>query len=361
MNSDFETVLNFLNSSNLPDCSVFSDLLKTTGKILVNESTFYRDSSDDGLPGSLLDFQGQNLPTIVVPDLHARPFFLENILKAKLPKEFLLKNSTEFWNGDIFNFQSCENENLSVFEALSKKRLRIICVGDALHTEKRTRCRWMEAFSQFEQGNFISDAMICEMSEGLALLCGLMKLKELFPENFHFLKGNHENILNVSGGGDFSFGKYVNEGQMVFEFIKKYYGNEILYQMSYVEHALPLIAVTSNIVVSHAEPKSGFSREQLVNAHFSAEIILALTWTDNNTADENSVMEIIENLSVNLKPFEIYRYIGGHRPVNGKFELRQNGLFVQIHNPIAQNVALVYCNRRFNPETDIISVNNQQI
>lgn len=343
MNPEFETVKYFLCSSSLPEYEILFGLLNKTGEILDGEFTFYRDCSDDEMPGSLLDFQGEEIPTIVVPDLHARPLFLLNILNYKLPTDFI-----------------CSEENLplTVFEAMEKKLIRVICVGDALHTEKSTRFRWEQAYEAFQNGNFVSKPMIQEMTEGLALLCGLMKLKEIFPENFHFIKGNHENIMNATGGGDYGFVKYVDEGQMVMEFIKSYYGEDILYLMSYVEHALPLIAVTSNIVVSHAEPKQGFSRDQLVNAHFNAETILALTWTDNNVAEEGSVMQIIENLAQTENPFEKYRYIGGHRPVREKYALRQNGLFVQIHNPLDQNIALVYKNKRFAPETDIVSVND---
>ena len=49
-------------------------------------------------------------------------------------------------------------------------------------------------------------------------------------------------------------------------------------------------------------------------------------------------------------------YLAGHRPVENKYNLRQNGLFVQFHNPCEQNIAIIYNNRPFNPEEDIIGV-----
>lgn len=356
MNQNFEIIKYFLCSSCLPEYEVLYGLLDKTGEILDSEFAFYRDCSDDELPGSLLDFQGQDLPTIIVPDLHARPLFLLNILNYKLPIDFLQKNSSVYWSGDSVNSED-SGKSITVFEALERKLVRIICVGDALHTEKSTRWRWEEAYLAFQENNFVSEPMKQEMTEGLALLCGLMKLKELFPEYFHFLKGNHENITNTTGGGDFGFVKYVDEGQMVKAFITEYYGEDILYLISYVEHSLPLVAVTSNVVVSHAEPRCGFSRDQLVNAHFDGNTILALTWTDNNAAEDGSVIQMIENLTQSTEnPFEIYRYIAGHRPVKENFALRQNGLFVQIHNPLLQNIALVYCDKRFSPETDIVAV-----
>ena len=51
-----------------------------------------------------------------------------------------------------------------------------------------------------------------------------------------------------------------------------------------------------------------------------------------------------------------YVYFGGHRPVKENYRLRQNGKFIQIHNPKLQNIVLVRPDRKFNPETDIVSV-----
>ena len=49
-------------------------------------------------------------------------------------------------------------------------------------------------------------------------------------------------------------------------------------------------------------------------------------------------------------------WIGGHRPVENNFSLRQSGLFVQIHNPDKMNVVYIDSNRSFNFETDFISL-----
>ena len=49
-------------------------------------------------------------------------------------------------------------------------------------------------------------------------------------------------------------------------------------------------------------------------------------------------------------------YLGGHRCVKTLYELRQNGLYVQIHNPGNENVALIYKDKKFNPDEDIVGV-----
>ena len=81
-----------------------------------------------------------------------------------------------------------------------------------------------------------------EMIENMNLLCSLMELKIAFPKFFHFLKGNHENIMNVYSAGDFPFRKFAQEGEMVRHFIQDFYGDDILMMISYWETSLPLLA-----------------------------------------------------------------------------------------------------------------------
>jgi len=333
-------VKKLLEAAELPTHDELFEFTDKTSDILENEITSYREATCSGYSGSLLDFKNSELPLIVVPDIHARPFFLGNILNFVLPEDFI------------------KHTSMTVFEALEKKLVLVVCVGDALHTERKTRERWAAAEAEFDSGIVTGPAMSSEMLDGLSLLSGLMYLKEAFPENFHFLKGNHENILNETGNGDFAFRKFSDEGSMVRDFISEYYGDDILYMLSCVEKSLPLMAVTGNCVVSHAEPKKAYTREQLVNAKDCKGVVEGLTWTDNGDAEEGSVEEVIKAVCGCEDKFAVgnYTYLGGHRPVPGNYLLRQNGKYVQIHNPSKQNIALVRPDRKFNPDTDIVSV-----
>ena len=109
-------------------------------------------------------------------------------------------------------------------------------------------------------------------------------------------------------------------------------------------------------MVSHAEPAAFFSREQIINYHAERSIVtFALTWTANDAADSGTV----EHLFNELLPEESRKsawYFSGHRPVLGKYALRQNGKLVQIHNPEIEQVAVLLPGRKFNPETDIVEV-----
>lgn len=343
MSENFTQILDLLNSKQLPSHSELFLKAERACTVLEEEICSYRPACTENQAGSLLDFIDCDLPTIVVPDLHARPWFLADILCFNLSEEFI----------------GIDNKGITVFDALEKGLIRVICVGDALHSEWGTRDRWQRALEEFADHIFTGENMVEEMIDGLNLLCGLMKLKELFPANFHFLKGNHENILNLCGDGDFSFRKFADEGNMVRTFITEYYGEDVLYILACTENKLPLIAVTNNCVVSHAEAAREFSREELINAKNCEGIVAALTWTDNGSAENDSAEKIMKNLT-GRENVEDMIYLGGHRPVTDNYSARQNGKYIQIHNPGKENIALVHLNRKFLPDYDIVSVKKQE-
>jgi len=334
--SDFNTIKNILTSSKLPFYDDFFELLNEASECLEKEICAYRPANAEAAVGGLIDFHKDDLPLIVIPDLHARPYFLMNILEYQ-----------------IF-------EDMNVFEALEAGRVRLLSVGDILHTERNTRERWAAAGAEFAAGIFTGPALSAEMQEGLCLLAGLLKLKLLFPSYVHILKGNHENILNATGNGDFAFRKFADEGEMGMVFVQDYYGDDILYLINCVEKSLPLAYFGKKVLVSHAEPLRCYSMEELINARITEGVVEGLTWTDNGVAAEGSAIGTIKGLckaaGVKGKAVEDYVYLGGHRPVTGSYKLLQNGTYIQIHNPGKQNIAFVESYKKFNPDTDLIEV-----
>lgn len=307
--SSVEKMIDLLENEKSPDC-------------------FWRPLDSAGKPGSLIDFRKVTAPVVIIPDLHGRIDFLNQICRFK-----------------IFG--------KTIIQLLESKEIFLVFVGDALHTEKITRERWLLCEQEFASGDSTGKFMQEEMAEGLSLLMKLFELKICFPERFHFLKGNHENILNVHEGGDYPFRKYAEEGRMVKDFIKTYYGDDILYLLSVYEKNLPLVFCSPECTVSHAEPYRGFSEREIIDARLFPEVLSGLTWTANNEALENSVSLTLDNLYGNENKV---LWFGGHRPVSGKFALRQNGRFIQIHNPLSRNVAVVMPGEEFIPEKKIVSV-----
>ena len=327
-------------NQNLPSYDYLYSLADSAASLLESELTSYRANGKNDKAGGLLDFTcEEKLPLVIVPDLHARSYFVRNFLKFRLPADFV-----EGKNGSI-----------SVFEALEAKKIRVVCVGDLLHSELRGRERWLLAEEEFSRRNYAGKAMSEEMSEGLNLLSQIMELKCAFPSNFHVLKGNHENILNETGMGNYAFRKFCNEGEMCKVFMETVYGEEVSYVISCFEKSLPLLAAFENCIISHAEPLKPYSRKEIVDGLTKADVIKGLTWTENGAAMSGSVEALLATFT-DLKQFASSRYFAGHRPVRGKYALRQNGYFVQFHNPEEQNVVLVYKDKKFNPDTDIVSV-----
>lgn len=333
------TAEELLLTKELPSHDFLFSLVNNVSEVLEAENVDYRPKDKSGNPGSLIELK-DDIPVIVVPDLHARPYFLLNLLKYKLPENIL------------------NQKNLTVEKALEKKMLYIVCVGDAIHTE-HTAERWRQIEDEFNNKCYTGQNMTEEMIECLSTLTGIMKLKCDYPENFHFIKGNHENILNETANGDYAFCKYAEEGQMVKKFISEYYGDDILFLISFYEQSLPLIISSKNCVISHAEPSKSFTREQLINAKLDAETVFGLIWTRNGQVKENTV-EFVLNELLGKKHASKAFYFAGHRPVKGKYSLRQNGKFIQIHNPLEQNVAIVSKDKIFNPDEDIYEVKNER-
>ena len=345
VDSIFQNIKKILTSSSLPTYDEFFEVLNEASEVLDSErgkAFEYRPLSSDGKPGSLLDFHEDQLPLLVVPDFHARPYFLLNILEHQ-----------------IFD-DAVKGGAATVFEAVAQGRLRLLCVGDILHTERGTRERWAAAYIEFLKEIYTGPSISAEMQEGLCLLCALLVLKKEFPSYVHILKGNHENILNENGGGDFAFKKFVDEGEMCRCFIQEYYGDDILYLMNCVEKSLPLFYFGKQCSVSHAEPMRAFGRQELIDARQNEDVVRGLIWTNNGEAEEKSARVTVQNLFDAGVP-KGYLYLGGHRPVQGNYKLLQDGFYIQIHNPGRQNVVFVQPDKSIDLESDIINVTNKEM
>ena len=326
----------------LPAKEDLRDLLLRVNKVLETEDSLfdslnYRPQNKRKAPGGLLDFQ-DNITTIIVPDLHARVDFIPSLLDFKTEIQVDGKTST-----------------LSVYQALEKGLVRVICLGDGLHAEKRAKKRWLLAYDDFYYlENEKSEALEEEMAEGLTTMSMIMECKCAFPYHFHFLKGNHENITNSSDHGNMPFSKFAYEGQMCYQFMKAQYDLKLVASYARFEKLLPVFVRGKNYLASHAEPIREFSLKEIRDAAIKTEVIHGLTWTKNNESEIGSVEKMLNKFLEDEKSF----YFGGHRPVmEGKYNLRANGKFIQIHNPEEMNVAIIQPNKIFNPEEDIKSVN----
>ena len=326
------TLCRFKDTTELPAEKEIVKIASDAVKVLEKEIKAYRPVSDDDVPGGLIDFSSLEQDVILVPDLHARPDFMLRLLDSNILEP-------------------------NVLTALEEKRCTVLCVGDCFHTETTGFCanRWKKAYYSWEEGKSDCPEMREEMHDCLATILPLMILKKTFPENFHFLKGNHENILNETGNGNYAFRKYSNEGQMVFDFVEEVYSQKLIDVLDSYEKLLPIVALFRTFAVSHAEPCVPCSRKEIIDYRKNDSVILNFTWTDNGEAEKNSVVEQLRCLDEKID-VENFLWFGGHRPVKGKYALRQDGKYIQFHNPTQMNIVHVHADGSFDLDKDIVSV-----
>ncbi len=302
--------------------------------VLENESGSYRPRADGHAAGGLLDFTDEpELPLIVVPDLHGRGDFFLHLLRFPPARWGIGGGAT-------------------VLDALANHALRVVCLGDLFHTERRCKARWLAAWDAYARGEFEGDAMSAEMEENLTLYQMVLRVKDAFPATFHFLKGNHENILNESGRGNHPFRKFADEGNMVYDFMASRYGDGVLHVMSVWEHSLPICAAFPACVASHAEPKETYTRKQIVAYGDHPSVVLGLTWTANDEAEDGSVRKNLRML-LGAARAKTAVWLAGHRPTDERYALRQDGALVQIHSPDREQVAVIMPGTRFDAARDI--------
>ena len=315
--------------SGAPGCPEIDARLRTAIGVLRGATTSLRPSNRHGRPGGLV-YLPTTMYVVIVPDLHARVRFLRCIMSARLP----VGQST-------------------VEEDLAAGRAAVVCVGDAFHAEGRARARWQEAYREYVNGYASSPAMDEEMAESLATLCEVARLQISYPAAFHFLKGNHENVANERGEGNFPFRKYAYEGEMVREWITRKEGEGLLALIYHWEKALPLAAVGDRFMVTHAEPARALSQREIVDAYLEDGVIEALTWTDNGAAGAGSVAGTLSSVFPGDDGTLLF---GGHRPVSDTYSLRQAGRYVQINTPNRWVVAAFRSVQEFAPDQSIFDL-----
>lgn len=304
--------------------------LSETREVMRGLPQAVRPCAENG-PGALVILPG-NTPTLIIPDLHGRRDFLLEALDTPLV------------------------QGRSFFELLQSGKGSVVCVGDAFHGEAPVRERWEQAYKEYTAGFKRHKAMDAEMTDNLGLLEMVLLLTRSYSERFFFLKGNHENIRNELGGGNYPFRKFVYEGEMVLRWTEQFLGSRALDELYTYEKSLPLVAEGDGFLVTHAEPIKAMGRTEVINAYGNDDLVYGLTWTGNGDAEEGSVAAILEDF---FPGRENTLCFGGHRPVNGLYDLRNRERYVQINHPVAHIVAVIRRGEGFSPDEDIFRIDTQ--
>jgi len=242
--------------------------------ILKNEPERIRPKDKNGNPGGLIELK-EDIPTILIPDLHARREFLLNVLKNK------------------------DERGKSNLEKLLNKKIQIVCLGDGIHNEERPE-RWKEAWAEtIKSGRPINTHMEEEMTESLGVMEMIMQLKEASPENFHYLRGNHDDMKETHGG----FYKYAKESLQVKNYVLQKFGKDFLDKYAEFEENMPLIAKGNKFIASHTFPDRIINYDEIVNFRGNKENLLkSFCWSRNNVERLGQIRNEMVNKINKTKP-----------------------------------------------------------
>jgi len=253
----------------------------------------------------------EDVPTLILPDLHAQRNYLVAALSQKI-------------------------DGVQAFQLLKTGRLNLLCLGDAMHSEQRNQMRWLQAEQDYLSGG-TSPALEAELVESLGLLAMIMDLKVAYPQHFYFVRGNHEDMDPERPYTKFT---RVGESNLVREWVLKNWGKQFLTQWSACERAMPLLASGASFMGSHSPPERQLTLKQVQDR--APEAFRALCWSDNTRWSAGSAEE--KAFLANCALFQVSAqrpWIAGHRKVDeGLYRSQLGGRIIQI-NPIEGWVMLV--------------------
>lgn len=302
-----EVLETFFTADIPPSAQMLEQIVGKANEVLMHEDKEIRPADKKKNPGGLLNLSDFRY-VVILPDLHARRSFLRSVLMWK------------------------PFDNRNVLELLDNEDFTLLCLGDGVHSEVSTVERWKKAEEEYFGHYKKHEAIDKEIADSFHLMLAVMLLKIRYPEKFHFLKGNHENILNEFGNGNYPFAKYANEGAMIYEYFLSNYGRKVLEKYATFEKLLPIFARGKNFLASHSEPACRYSREQIINYHDDGTLIDAFTWTENFKADKGTAEWFLNEFLGNNS--DGCYYFGGHRPIRGLYNRINGDRYVQIHNPL---------------------------
>ncbi len=322
----------------------------------------------------------EDVPTIVISDIHARRDFLVNVLKHNIDGE-------------------------SVHEKLKRGEINIVCVGDGMHSENGKS--WDAKFLKYDIEGFLNETtdrnvfdsvveykqaletvsqkplkqmtfveikqagnqpsveavfqnilpilqaefMRREMVKSLGVMKMVMDLKSAYPDSFHYTRGNHDDMAEKIK----QYHKFANESQQVKEWVTTTYGNDFLQKYTKFEEALPVMvrSKTGQIVVTHTVPNKALTQAEVEERLQGTNI--SLTWTDNTKG--GSSQEAVDGTLANVNAGNA-RWFIGHRDVPDEMGLarEQFGKVVQINNKDKQVIAIQRPGGSFDKDRDVVDV-----
>lgn len=300
----------------------------------------------------IVEIKDKNVPTIVISDLHARRDFLLEIFKKDTGSE------------------------KTVFDLVKEGKINIVCLGDGMHSEKNsnwiteelrdmdTQLRAMPKDDpekpklQKEFDDIYAKLIEKEMAESFGTMRMIMELKSQFPDNFHYIRGNHDDIMNHAAKFNI-----IEQSAWTRWWMETKYGKDFLEKYKAFEEKMPLLIKGDNFVLSHAAPNRVFTQKEIEDRDLEVSGTThgragkgntGLTWTDN-TKDGTS-QEAIDGTLKNLGMPDDTVWMIGHRETDGKFRSQFGGKLIQICRPKEKIVAVFEPGKKIIPEENIYNI-----
>ncbi|MBF0264266.1 MAG: metallophosphoesterase [Gammaproteobacteria bacterium] len=278
--------------------------IKKVNAVLAKEK--YREKNNEGKPGGVIQIPDK-CKVVIIGDLHAR---IDNLLTLLSQNNFL-----------------SEMEN---------NRVRIVVLGDAVHPEVK--------------GHYD------EMESSVLMMDLIFKLKLQFPEQFFYIRGNHDSFSEeLSKHG-------VSQGILWKKKLKKLRGNSYLKEMEKFYEQLAYVAFSKHFVCAHAgAPTSAVNQHALVNITHYPKLLKDLLNKRLKTSNRLSgyTKGDINKLKKCLNLDKSVPFIVGHTPMDHEETVWKNVGEIQNHHIIysaQQDIvgAMVQINHKIYPLTYMV-------
>ncbi|WP_369160986.1 metallophosphoesterase [Candidatus Thiodiazotropha sp. LNASS1] len=182
------------------------NLIQDVNRIMENEA--FREKDRDGNPGGIVRLPDDMAP-FIIGDLHGR---VDNLLVILSQNGFL--------------------------EAMELGKACLVILGDAVHSE--------------EEGRFH------EMDSSILIMDIIFRLKQQFPQQVFYLRGNHDGFSDeIAKGG-------VAQGLLWKKALNKIRGKEYRKEMERFYDLLPYVAYSEQMVCCHAAPPTSKTKPELL-------------------------------------------------------------------------------------------------
>lgn len=252
-------------------------LLRQVNSIMEDE--IHRPRNNLNRPGGVIALP-KDLTPIIIGDLHGQ---VDNLLTLLAENSFL---------EDLDNGLAC-----------------LIILGDAVHSE--------------------IEGKMTDMEESMLIMDIIFKLKITYPQNVHFIRGNHDCFSPyIAKAG-------IPQGLLWEEHLLDRRGPTYKHAMDQFYELLPYVVISQDFVACHAAPpKSKVTLDLLINIHIHSELIDEITFSrlQRQGYPSGYNRSDVRRFRKSLELPENIPFIVGHNPLDSEHTIWLNAGEIPAHH-----------------------------